>query len=37
VSGAGASGGPEFNSQQLHDGSQPSVQLQCTHIHEINK
>jgi hypothetical protein len=23
--------GPEFNSQQPHDGSQPSVQLQCTH------
>ena len=24
--------GPEFNSQQPHDGTQPSVQLQCTHI-----
>jgi hypothetical protein len=41
--------GPEFNSQQLHGGSQPSViesnalfwcvrrQLQCTHIHKISK
>jgi len=40
--------GPEFNSQQPHGGSQPSVmgsdalfwciwrQLQCTHIHKIN-
>jgi hypothetical protein len=28
------SGGPEFNSQQPHGGSQ---QLQCTHINEINK
>jgi hypothetical protein len=35
--GAGASRGPEFNSQQPHDGSQPSAQLQCTHIHKINK
>ena len=25
----------EFNSQQPHEGSQPSVQLQCTHIHII--
>ena len=44
-----SSRGPEFNSQQPHGGSQPSVmgadalfwcvwrQLQCTHIHEINK
>jgi len=44
-----SSGGPEFNSQQSHGGSQPSVmwsdalfwcvwrQLQCIHIHEINK
>ena len=37
VSGAGASRGPEFNSQQSHDGSQSSIQLQCTHIHEMNK
>jgi hypothetical protein len=37
VSRAGASRGPEFNSQQRHDGSQPSVQLQCTHLHKINK
>ena len=32
--------GPEFNSQQPYDGSQTSVQavqLQCTHIHKINK
>jgi hypothetical protein len=29
--------GPEFKSQQPHGGSQPSVQLQCTHIHKINK
>ena len=29
--------GPEFNSQQQNDGSQPSIQLQCTHIHKINK
>jgi len=41
--------GPEFNSQQPHGDSQPSVmesdalfwcvwrQLQCTHIHKINK
>ena len=35
--GAGASRGPEFNSQQPQDGSQPFVQLQCTHIHKINK
>jgi len=41
-----SSRGPEFNSQQPHGGSQPSVmgirsgvwrQWQCTHIHEINK
>jgi hypothetical protein len=44
-----SSRGPEFKSQQPHGGSQPSVmgsdalfwcvfrQLQCTHIHEINK
>jgi hypothetical protein len=32
-SGAGESRGPEFNSQQPHDGSKLSVQLQCTHIH----
>jgi hypothetical protein len=37
MSGAGASKGPEFNSQQLLDGSQPPVQLQCTHIHKIYK
>jgi hypothetical protein len=41
--------GPEFNSQQPHGGSQPSVvgsdalfgcvlrEWQCTHIHKINK
>jgi hypothetical protein len=27
-----SSEGPEFKSQQPHGGSQPSVQLQCTHI-----
>jgi hypothetical protein len=44
-----SSRGPEFNSQQPHGGSQPSVmgsdalfwcvwrQLQCTHIHKINE
>jgi hypothetical protein len=37
-----SSRGPEFNSQQPHGGSQPSVmgselQLQCTHIHKIIK
>jgi hypothetical protein len=42
-----SSRGPEFKSQQPHGGSQPSVmgsdalfwgrQLQCTHIHKINK
>ena len=32
-----SSEGPEFKSQQPHGGSQPSVQLQCTHIHKINK
>jgi hypothetical protein len=32
-----SSKGPEFKSQQPHGGSQPSVQLQCTHIHKINK
>ena len=44
-----SSRGPEFNSQQPHGGSQPSVmgsdalfwcvwrQRQCTHIHKINK
>jgi hypothetical protein len=26
----------KFNSQQPHDGSQLSVQLQCTHIHKLN-
>ena len=26
--------GPEFNPQQPHDGSQPSVQLQCARIHK---
>jgi hypothetical protein len=43
-----SSKGPEFESQQPHDSSQPSVmgsdtlfwcvwrQLQCTHIHKIN-
>jgi len=43
-----SSRGPEFNSQQPHGGSQPSVmgsdvlfwcvreQLQCTHINKIN-
>ena len=36
ASGEGASRGPDFNSQQPHDDSQPSVQLQCTHIHKIN-
>ena len=36
---AGASRGPEFKSQKSHDGSQPSGQLHCTHIHKrkINK
>jgi hypothetical protein len=24
----------KFNSQQLHEGPKPSVQLQCTHIHK---
>jgi hypothetical protein len=33
----GANRGPKFNSQQPHEVSQPSVQLQCTHIHKINK
>jgi hypothetical protein len=33
----GESRGPKFNSQQPHEGSQPSVQLQCTHIYKINK
>jgi hypothetical protein len=33
----GASRGPKYNSRQPHEGSQPSVQLQCTHIHKINK
>jgi hypothetical protein len=33
----GVSRGPKFNSQQQHEGSQPSVQRQCTHIHKINK
>ena len=28
--------GPKFNSQQTQEGSQPSVQLQCAHIHKIN-
>jgi hypothetical protein len=37
ASRVGASRDPEFNSQQPYDGSQPSVQLQCTHIHKINK
>ena len=44
-----SSRGPEFNSQQLYGGSQPSVMgsdalfccvwrdQQCTHIHKINK
>jgi hypothetical protein len=44
-----SSRGPEFNSQQPHGGSQPSImgsdalflgvwrQLQCTHIPKINK
>jgi len=44
-----SSRGPEFNSQQPHGGSQPSVmrpdalfwcvwrQLQCTHMHKIHK
>ena len=27
----------KFNSQQPREGSQPSVQIQCTHIHKINK
>ena len=43
-----SSRGPEFNSQQHHGGSQPSVmgsdalfwgvlkKLQCTHIHKVN-
>jgi hypothetical protein len=34
---ARTSRGPKFNSQQPHEGSQPSTQLQCTHIHKINK
>jgi hypothetical protein len=29
-------GPKKFNSQQKHEGSQPSVQLQCTHRHKIN-
>jgi hypothetical protein len=33
----GVSGGPEFSSQKPHDGSRPSEQLQCTHIHEREK
>ena len=37
MSRAVVSKGPEFNSQQPHDGSHPSVLLQCTHIHKINK
>jgi hypothetical protein len=32
-----SSKGPELNSQQQHDGSQPSVQPHCTQIHKINK
>jgi hypothetical protein len=28
--------GPKFNSQQPHEGSQLSVQLQCTHIHKTS-
>ena len=32
-----ASRGPKFNSQQSDEGSQLSVQLQCTHIHKIKK
>jgi hypothetical protein len=27
----------KFNSQQPHEGSQPSLQLQWTHINKINK
>ena len=26
-----------FNLQQPHDGSQPYVHLQCTHIHKKNR
>jgi hypothetical protein len=37
VGPTGASRGPKFNSQQPHEGSQPFVQLQCTHIHKVNK
>jgi hypothetical protein len=33
----GASRGPKFNSQQPHEGLQPSVQLQYIHRHKINK
>jgi hypothetical protein len=29
-------GPKKFNSRQPHEGSHPSVQLQCTHIHEVN-
>jgi hypothetical protein len=29
--------GLEFKSQQPHGGSQPSVQLQYTQLHKINK
>jgi hypothetical protein len=27
----------KFNSQQPHEGSHPSVELQCTYIHKINR
>jgi hypothetical protein len=30
-----SSEGPEFKPQQPHGGSQPSVQLQCTHINKL--
>jgi hypothetical protein len=33
---AGLSEASNLHSQQPHDGSQPSVQLQCTHTHKIN-
>jgi hypothetical protein len=32
-----SSEGPEFKSQKTHGDSQPSEQLQRTHIHKINK
>jgi hypothetical protein len=32
-----ASRDPKFNSQQPHEGSQPSVQLHYTQIHKVNK